>query len=175
MLDVGCGNGKLLTGLPEGVSYLGTDFSETMLSEARKLHPGAEFRYADVLSSADWEKLGIYDAIFCVALLHHIPEREVQIEVLRQMYQHLKPGGLLYLTVWNLWQERFLQYHLETHVEVPYNKKWKRYCVAYELPDMMKLMQEAGWVVEEIFYADKEGRVTEITRGENLVVVATRD
>ncbi len=173
VLDIGCGNGKLVTGLPEYVTYIGTDFSETLLYEARALHPMYEFRYGDVLDPNDWIKLGHYDAIFCVAVLHHIPSRDNQLYVLKEIKKHLNPGGFIFLTVWNLWQERFLQYHLETHVEVPYNKTWKRYCVAYELPEMMSLCSDAGLKVEEIFYADRAGNRTEIQSGENLVVVAS--
>lgn len=172
VLDVGCGNGKLVTGLPEGVTYLGTDFSETLLAEAKNLHPKHEFRYGDVLDPKDWKELGVYDAIFCVAVLHHIPNRDNQVYVLREIKKHLKVNGFVFLTVWNLWQERFLQYHLETHVEVPYNKTWKRYCVAYELPVMMELCAEAGLDVKEIFYADRAGNKSDIQNGENLVVVA---
>lgn len=172
VLDVGCGNGKLVTGLPEGVTYLGTDFSETLLAEAKSLHPKHEFRYGDVLDPKDWKELSTYDAIFCVAVLHHIPKRENQVYVLREIKKHQKANGFVFLTVWNLWQERFLQYHLETHVEVPYNKKWNRYCVAYELPEMMELCAEAGLDVKEIFYADRAGNKSDIQNGENLVVVA---
>lgn len=171
VLDLGCGNGKLVTGLPNGVAYLGTDFSETLLSEAKQLHPDHEFRYGDVLDSKDWERLGQYDAIFCVAVLHHIPKRENQVYVLSEIKKHLKRDGFVFLTVWNLWQERFLQYHLETHVEVPYNNKWKRYCVAYGLPELMKLCEAAGLEIEEIFYANRDGNKSDIQNGENLVVV----
>lgn len=179
VLDLGCGNGKLVTGLPSGVDYLGTDFSETLLNEARQLHPDHEFKYGDVLNPKDWKELDIYDAIFCVAVLHHVPKRENQVYVLKEIKQHLKQDGFVFLTVWNLWQERFLQYHLESHVEVPYTQdlpagrqEWKRYCVAYELPEMVSLCSDAGLEVEEIFYADKDGNKSDIQNGENLVLVA---
>lgn len=172
VLDLGCGNGKLVTGLADGISYLGTDFSTTLLNEARALHPKYEFRYGDVLSSFDWDQLDVYDAIFCVAVLHHIPTRAKQVGVLKQIKKHLRKDGFVYLTVWNLWQERFLQYHVDTHVEVPYNKKWKRYCVAYELPEMVKLFEEAELVIDDIFYADADGKKSDLQNGENLVVVA---
>lgn len=179
ILDIGCGNGKLVTGLPKGVAYLGTDFSQTLIDEAKVLHQEYEFQYGNVLAEKDWAKLGNYDAIFCVAVLHHIPTREKQLFVLRQIKKHLNPQGFVYLTVWNLWQERFLQYHQGEHVEVPYtqnfpdgSRQWKRYCVAYELPEMVELTSEAGLTVNEIFYADREGRKADVQTGENLVLVA---
>ncbi len=172
VLDVGCGNGKLVSGLPEGVKYLGTDFSKTLLTEAKKLYPEREFVYGNVVEESHWRDLGQYDAIFCVAVLHHIPEKEQQVYVLKEIKKHLKPKGFAYITVWNLWQEKFLQYHLDDHVEVPYNGKWKRYCVAYDLQTMMVLCEEARLDVQEIFYANQAGEKADIMTGQNLVVVA---
>mgnify|MGYP001603845716 CR=1 FL=1 len=153
VLDIGCGNGKLVSGLPEGVEYIGTDFSKTLLGEAKNLYPGRDFRFGNVVDESHWNNLDKYDAVFCVAVLHHIPEKEQQIYVLKQVKKHLAKGGpastrgdsstrggFLYLTVWNLWQEKFLQYHIDGHVEVPYNIKWKRFCVAFDVQSLTNLM-----------------------------------
>ena len=172
VLDIGCGNGKLISGLPDGVDYVGTDFSKTLLSEAAKLYPERDFRLGDVVDPAHWANLPQFDAIFCVAVLHHIPEKEQQLYVLQQAKQHLKDGGFLYLTVWNLWQEKFAQYQVDDHFEVPYNQKWKRYCVTYDIQSMTELLQEAGFEESEIFYADRGGSKSDVIKGENLVVVA---
>lgn len=172
ILDIGCGNGKLLTGMPAGVAYTGTDFSQTLLDEARLLHPEAEFVYGDVTKPSHWEGLTTYDAIFAVALLHHVPTEKLQKYVLTETKKHLKKRGFLYLTVWNLWQERFLQYHLNGYAEVPYNKEWKRYCVTFDVQTLTNLLSDTGWNVKEIFYADAEGKQTDIKSGQNLVAIA---
>ena len=180
-MDVGCGNGKLVSGLPAGVSYVGTDFSKTLLLEAHKLYPKHDFRYGDVVNPSHWAKLGKYDAIFCVAVLHHIPEKEQQLHVLKETKKHLKKGGFLYLTVWNLWQEKFLQNHLESTelkktdekwVEIPFNKQWRRFCVAFDIQTISNLMSESGWEVQELYYADSLGNKADIITGQNLVCVA---
>jgi len=181
VLDIGCGNGKLVSGLPEGVKYTGTDFSKTLLTEANSLYPGHEFIYGNVAEPAHWEELGKYDAIFCVAVLHHIPEHGQQVYILKEAKKHLKKNGFLYLTVWNLWQEKYLQNHLdstelkkhdEKWVEIPYNKDWKRFCVAYDMQTLTDLMTEAGLDVKEMFYADREGNKSDLMHGQNLVAVA---
>lgn len=181
VLDIGCGNGKLVSGLPKGVEYTGTDFSKTLLEEARKLHPEHVFFYGNVVEPNHWKDLAEFDAIFCVAVLHHIPEKEQQIFVLKEAKKHLKKGGFLYLTVWNLWQEKFLQNHLdsaelkkidEKWVEIPYDNKWKRFCVAYDVQSLTDLVSEAGLDTQEIFYADREGNKSDLMRGQNLVLVA---
>lgn len=172
VLDVGCGNGKLVSGLPEGVEYIGTDFSKTLLDEAKKLYPKHNFVYGDVVDPRHWIDVGKYDAIFCVAVLHHIPERKQQVYILNECRNHLKKDGFLYLTVWNLWQEKFLQYQLDDHFEVPYNTKWKRYCVAYDVQTLTDLMTEAGFEVEEMFFADRDGKKASVLTGQNLVCIS---
>jgi len=181
ILDIGCGNGKLVSGLPKGVEYVGTDFSKTLLEEAKLLYPQYDFRFGDVLDPEHWIKLQEFEAIFCVAVLHHIPEKEQQLFVLSEAKKHLKKNGFLYLTVWNLWQEKFAQYHLDSTelkkkddkwVEIPYNKEWKRFCVAFDIQTLTDLLTEAGYDVEELFYADRTGKKADIVTGQNLVVVA---
>jgi SAM-dependent methyltransferase len=185
VLDIGCGNGKLVSGLPSGVEYTGTDFSQTLLAEAKKLNPDRDFRFGNVVDPEHWSRLGKFDAIFCVAVLHHIPEREQHVYILKECKKHLKNGGpastlgdsstrggFLYLTVWNLWQEKFLQYQIDDHFEVPYNTKWKRYCVAYDVQTLTDLMTEAGFEVEEMFFADRDGTKASVLTGQNLVCVA---
>lgn len=173
VLDIGCGNGKLVSGLPEGIRYIGTDFSKTLLDEAKRLHPSHDFRLGNLVDPDHWIKLPVFDAIFCVAVLHHIPEKEQQLYILKQIKKHLKTSGFLYLTVWNLWQERYAQYQVDDHFEVPYNNKWKRFCVAYDIQTMTDLMKDAGLDVHELYYADREGKKSNIISGQNLVVIAS--
>lgn len=181
VLDIGCGNGKLISGLGEGVTYTGTDFSKTLLAEAKQLYPGRDFRFGNVASPEHWQDLGEYEAIFCVAVLHHIPEHEQQVFVLREAKKHLKNDGFLYLSVWNLWQEKFFQNHLDSTklkeydkkwVEIPYNKDWKRFCVAFDIQTLTDLMVEAGLDIQEMFYADLAGEKSDLMHGQNLVCVA---
>ena len=181
ILDLGCGNGRLVSELPKGVRYLGTDFSKTLLAEAKKLYPKQKFEYGNVVEPAMWKKLGKYDAIFCVAVLHHIPTREQQLFVLKEARAHLNKDGFLYLTVWNLWQEKFLQHHLdsaalkerdEKWVEIPYNTKWKRFCVSFDIRTMTDLMLDSGWDIQDMFYADRDGKKSDLVHGQNLVVIA---
>ena len=74
--------------------------------------------------------------------------------------------------MWNLWQEKYLQYQVDDHFEVPYNKDWKRFCIAFDVQTITDLMSEAGLNVQELFYADREGKRADIVGGQNLVVVA---
>lgn len=181
ILDVGCGNGRLVSGLPENALYTGIDFSRTLLHEAKKNFPDYDFRYANIVEESAWEALGRYNAVFCIAVLHHIPERDQQIFVLKHMKSHTEQGGFLCLSVWNLSQERFLQYHLDSlelkkgndrWVEIPFAKKWKRFCFQMDIPYLVDIMSTAGWDITEIYFSDNAGRKSDIQTGQNIVVIA---
>jgi len=179
VLDVGCGDGRLVSGLPKGVSYYGFDFSKTLLAQAKLTYPKHKFEYGDAVDPAVWDKLPKFEAVFCVAVIHHLPERKHQLYLLREMKKHVKPGGLLFITTWNLWQERMIQKGIERDklitgsvVEMSFNKTPGRYVVAMDLPYLVQLMSEAGWSVERICYSDHEGQATDIQHGSNLVAIA---
>ena len=181
ILDVGCGNGRLVTGIPNNVEYYGFDFSRTLVDQAKKEHPARKFVVADATDHKIWRGLGKYDAIFSIAVLHHIPSRAEQLAILKNAKRHIKTGGMLVLTTWNLWQVRYLTNHIQSlklkkenfrWLEVPYNNDWKRFCVAIDRPYLVGLLAEAGWKVEEVFYVDRDGSKSDMLRGRNLVAVA---
>lgn len=181
VLDLGCGNGRLLTGIKAEVEYLGVDFSETLIEEARKLHPQEKFVLGDITSSETWKKInGKYDAIFCVATLHHLPERKQHLYVIRQAKKHLKRSGVLYISVWNLWNKRYWVYHLRSvgmklrnwrWLRVPFAGKWERFCFAYDKRYLSRLVKDAGLEIEELYYSDGKGGKSGIFGGRNLVAV----
>jgi len=117
ILDIGCGSGRLYK-LFRGkeIEYFGVDFAEVLIEVARK-------RY---LSDKKQKKEGIppvflvvnalrlpfednfFDKIFSIAVLHHIPSEEKRILFLKEARRVLKPKGEIFLTVWNLWQIKYL-------------------------------------------------------------------
>jgi 2-polyprenyl-3-methyl-5-hydroxy-6-metoxy-1,4-benzoquinol methylase len=150
ILDVGCGNGRLLLGLPEKIKYTGLDISHELLQEAETAHPGKKFLETDITKEKIWKHLPQYDYIFCVAVLHHLPTKKDQFFVLHQIKKHLKPHGQVLITVWNLWQPKYLKYHLDIKtklqnpyfVYIPFQGK-PRFCFAFTTPYLQKLLREA--------------------------------
>ena len=151
VLDVGCGNGRLLLGLPKTVKYTGLDISSGLLKEAERIHPGHHFIETDITEPGIWKHLGKFDHIFCVALMHHLPDRQSQLFVLKQIKSHLKPKATLLITVWNLWQTKYIKYHVDPGtkwrnpywVNIPFKGR-KRFCFAYTKPYLVSLLKEAG-------------------------------
>jgi SAM-dependent methyltransferase len=91
-LDVGCGSGDLARLLATRAREVhGIDSDERIIGAAREsTDPGlpVTFSVADALS---YDEGGRYDAITCVAVLHHLP----LTETLSRFREQLAPGGTL--------------------------------------------------------------------------------
>jgi len=112
ILDIGCGNGRLYDYISskfkvQSSKYIGVDQSEELIKIACKNYPDVNFQVADVfdLPFRDRE----FDVAAGIAFLHHIPSRELRVKCLKEIYRVLKPGGILFLTNWNLWPFDFAQ------------------------------------------------------------------
>jgi ubiquinone/menaquinone biosynthesis C-methylase UbiE len=103
ILDVGCGNGRLLEALKgKEVEYLGIDNSTELIKIARRNYPGEKFVEGDLL---DLQAItdNNFDYIFCLAVLPHIPSQKLRIKALEELRGKLGPQGRIILSVWNLW------------------------------------------------------------------------
>ena len=103
VLDLGCGNGRLLEAfIDTEIKYLGVDNSSELIKLAKTNYPEREFIIADML---ELEKVpnNNFDFIFCLAALQHIPSRELRIKALNIMITKLKSGGEIIISNWNLW------------------------------------------------------------------------
>ncbi len=151
VLDVGCGNGRLLLGLPKSIKYTGLDISKELLNEAKKAHPEHKFIETDITKDTIWKHLPQYDYIYSIAVLHHLPTEKDQLFVLKQIKKHLKPNGKILITSWNLWQPKYLKYHLDIKtklqnphfVYIPFQGK-PRFCFAVTVPYLKRLLKKAN-------------------------------
>lgn len=187
ILDLGCGNGGVAAQLAASGhqgGYVGVDFSEGLLQAARQRlaeHPAypAEFRQADL--SGAWARgvEGSFDVVLAMAVLHHIPSRELRLAFLRQVRQILKAGGSQTLPYENArfvhsnWQfmrsprlaARVQPWSVvgldESQVDPgDYLLDWRsggaglRYVHQFSEEELAGLAAEAGFRVAETFYSD---------------------
>jgi ubiquinone/menaquinone biosynthesis C-methylase UbiE len=101
VLDVGCGNGYVLSRYAgAGANVYGVDITGTAIELTKRrfefLHLEGDFRVADAehLPFADQT----FDCVTCMGVLHHVPDTERSVAEIRRV---LKPGGLLIAMVYH--------------------------------------------------------------------------
>ncbi len=129
VLDAGCGNGRMADFLKNrDIRYVGIDLNQHFIQIARERYGCAikDFYQGDILALDDIPELKgrTFDAVFSVAVLHHLPSEKMRMKALVLMFQLLKPGGMLFLTNWNLWrptlkEKSVWKYALERSLLVP--------------------------------------------------------
>jgi len=179
VLDIGCGNGRLLTFLTEHGwhgRYLGIDSSAGLLAAAEhnlELKPAeASFLTADLLNSGWAEVLAGFapDVITCLAVLHHIPGAAHRERLVAECAELLDPGGTLVLSVWQFLSSSRLRSRILPWSTVglqnedvdpeDYLLSWgegaagHRYCAAIDEETLCALTHHAGLATVATFYAD---------------------
>jgi len=82
VLDVGCGNGRFFDFLKEkGLDYVGVDFSESLVKIAKEKNPKGSFKKANGLNLPF--KNGSFENVISIAVLHHIPSKDLRLKFAR--------------------------------------------------------------------------------------------
>ena len=181
MLDLGCGNGEMAHSLSDygfHGSYTGLDYSLPLLSHANHQQPTqfpVNFFEADLCSS-NWDdqlEHSQYTLITSFALLHHIPDQTLRLQILNKVQKLLAPGGKFIQSTWQFMNSpklasRVLPWetiHL-TNADVDegdYLLDWRsggnglRYVHLYSPQELDELAVRSGFAIRESFYSDGEG------------------
>jgi len=102
VLDVGCGNGRFGRYLQSehfALRYSGVDFTEELLALAARDVKGNYYR-RDISQPGFLGGIGKFDLIVCLATMQHIPGRVNRNDMLREMRNHLKEDGRIFLSNW---------------------------------------------------------------------------
>ncbi|MBN1779164.1 MAG: class I SAM-dependent methyltransferase [Candidatus Buchananbacteria bacterium] len=99
ILDVGCGNGRLVELFKSvNVNYTGLDISEELIKIAQAKYPDRNFMIGNLVDLPDFATQ--FDSVFAIASLHHIPSEKLRNQALEKIASALKPGGYLIMTNW---------------------------------------------------------------------------
>jgi len=142
MLEVGCGAGRMtqhLSAMFDGVWAL--DVSQEMIELARELRPDINIFYntCDGINLDSYEDSG-FDYALCYAVLDHIPRRDYVVELLREIYRVLKPGGMATLEIGGC--------GLEEGESVDEAGTWQG--VLWTVESFSKVLDEIGFAIEEM-------------------------
>lgn len=176
VLDLGCGNGRLLEILKKRqIEYFGLDTSEKLIEIARKKYLQNRFEVGDILKLAYSDNF--FNKVFAIRILHHIPSKELRLQALQEMKRVLKPGGILILTVWNVWGSKYkinllrmIKYGILRIIGrskldfgdafIPWWKvgeQVKRYFHFFTKGELKNLAQRAGFLVEKTWSSKFNG------------------
>ena len=153
VLDIGCGTGRVRQALPADLDYTGLDNSPELLEVARRKYANNKFVQADAreLPLPD----NSFDAVLLIATVHHFFAKADRLKVLSEAKRVLKPGGHLYLTVWNLNRPKFWrQWRLWRKVFIPNQHDYKiiREYYTYTLLGLKKELKAVGFNIAQIGY-----------------------
>ncbi len=169
VLDLGCGSGRFYRILEEkNTEYTGVDNSEKLITIAKNKYPEADFRVATAARMPFEDNH--FDKIFSIAVLHHIPSKELRLKFLNEAKRVLKKDGLLILTVWKFWRKeeclRFIKYSILkmigkskldfNDVFEPWGKKTERYYHWFSKKELEKLARESGFKIKEAGFTKNE-------------------
>jgi len=108
ILDIGCGNGRLVQNIPSESKYTGLDISPKLISKAKAKHPTHNFVTGDILALPFQDNS--FDIVFAIASFHHIPSVEFRIKTINEITRVLNKDGIFVMTNWNLYQPKYEKY-----------------------------------------------------------------
>ncbi len=172
VLDVGCGNGRFLAVLEDkDIDCTGLDNCQPLLDIARaRFKDKAKFVQGDVLNLPFAD--GQFGVVVCIAVLHHIPSRELRMKALSELKRVLKSDGTLILAVWDIYNRQYakivLKYFLLKifgqqpmdfkDVLIPFNHKVNRYLHGFTPGEFKKLVESSKLKIVEIGKSQKTKR-----------------
>ncbi|GMX59001.1 MAG: hypothetical protein MCSN_6560 [Candidatus Microsyncoccus archaeolyticus] len=105
VLDLGCGNGRFYPAFEKRkANYYGIDFSSKLIELAKEKYPLGNFSVGDAFDIKFEDEF--FDKVYSIAVLHHMPSKELRINFLKELVRVLKKQGLLILTVWDLKEKK---------------------------------------------------------------------
>ena len=182
LLDLGSGNGALARELAKRGHrgpYLGVDFSLPLLRDAEAQPEGFSARFME----ADLSRLsgirnqlsvdGGWMVITAFAVLHHIPSREMRLDILRVVHPLLEEDGMFVHSNWQFLNSEKLKARIQPWTAVnlspsdvdpgDYLLDWRsgghglRYVHHFDEQELQDLAKSSSFQVVDTFFSDGEG------------------
>lgn len=193
VLDVGCGNGVLYDVLvKKSIDYTGVDLSSHLLKTAQKRLQ----KYGGKIKLLKGNIIGLplrdkaFDWVLALAVLHHIPSKELQKKSAQEIYRVLKPRGRAVVSVWNLYTdyarnkfnlddlvkpEGWEENDLLTPWRATPKKTIQRYLYRFDKKELRDLFKSAGFKKIKVYYGDADGKaVTKLQKSYNIIALVQK-
>ena len=154
--------------------------------EAKIPNSKQSFIVGDALNLKNKFSQNEFDVVFSIAVLHHLPSREIQLKVIKDCYNFLKPGGYFICTVWNLWQPRLIKKYKIWKILFGFRNVFisfksrdnhsvvvKRYHYIFTRRELIKLFKKSGFKIIDSYYTRK-GKKSNQFKGYNLTLIAQK-
>ena len=188
ILDFGCGNGRLFEMLKsKDLEYIGVDVSQKLIDIAKTAYPDYQEKFQKISSSSILPfSNDFFNSIFSIAVFHHFPKKHSR-EMVKEFYRITKPGGVVVVSVWNLWQGKHLRRFLNfknilgkifqigkyrglgvKDVLIPFKNNqglvFDRFHHAFTERELVEIFKNAGFAIEKSF----------LLNNKNIIIVARK-
>ncbi|MBI5228854.1 methyltransferase domain-containing protein [Candidatus Micrarchaeota archaeon] len=179
-LDLGCGNGRNLVEIAQRCLFAyGIDLSQKMLAFAeknirdRRLDKKVKLVVADACSVPLPDEAA--DALFCMAVAHHIETKEGRKRLFKEIFRLLRLGGKAFISVWNKYQKRFENIGDDARIKwrMKNGKVVERFYHFFEDSELKELADSTGFSIKELFY-EKDGKRFPREKAENLCMIVEK-
>jgi alkylated DNA repair protein alkB family protein 8 len=147
VLDAGCGNGKNMQ-IRKSIDIIGCDLSETLLEICKD--KGLNVVKANIIDLPF--KNESFDAVICIAVLHHLSTYERRQLAFNELFRVVKPGGKIYIEVWAYEQKlskKFISVeNTDKDYFVTWDNKYKRFYHLFDKDEMIKMFSPMNADIE---------------------------
>lgn len=168
VLDFGCGNGRLLE-LFSGkkINYTGVDISQKLIDLAGQKYGTENIKFSKISGS---DSLAFpnnsFKSVYSIAVFHHLPKAQA-VRMAQELGRVTQGGGVVVITVWNLWQKKYGKNILQNWLnkilhksDLDWNdcfisfkdnegKIFQRYHHAWRVGELRSVFEQAGFQVEK--------------------------
>ncbi|HOX10432.1 MAG TPA: methyltransferase domain-containing protein [Candidatus Moranbacteria bacterium] len=167
VLDFGCGNGRLLELFADkNIDYYGSDVSEKLIDLAQQKYASACFSKTNPSQTSLAFTNEFFNTVYSIAVFHHFPSKKYREDIAKELYRVTKKDGRIIITVWNLYQKRYIRNILcnwknkifrkssldwnDCYISFTDNqgKKFQRFHHAFMKRELKKLFSSAGFEME---------------------------
>lgn len=164
ILDIGCGNGRLLDHFIKSsfimdIDYFWIDASKWMIDEAKKKFWTDDFQVLDMLE-IDKIRQKNFESVFLIASFHHLSSVDERIQVLEKLKWIIESETYIFITNWALESNLNKEKYADSYIKDSENEfgskdfsikiwEFERFYHSFSLQELEFLFQKTGYEIVE--------------------------